>query len=185
MEPRFVLASASERRRSLLEQAGCRFEVRPSDVDERALPGERADRYAARVAADKARALPSGLPVLAADTVVALGGDIIDKPADADAARRALGLLSGARHEVHTAVHYRSGERERALLVTTEVWFRRLRPSDIDAYLATGDWSDKAGAYGIQGAGGALVARLSGSYTNVVGLPLEETLALLEAEGLG
>ncbi len=178
---RLVLASASPRRASLLRSAGLDFDVRPADADETPLPDEDPRRYALRVAHAKARDVPraAGEAVLAADTVVALDGRILGKPADADEARRTLAALSGREHRVHTAVVVVAGGRFHTRTVTTRVRFRALTPHDIDAYVATGESFDKAGGYGIQGHGGALVARLTGSYTAVVGLPLEETLVLL------
>jgi septum formation protein len=180
----FVLASASPRRRELLARVGLRPEVQPSDVDESVRAGEAPDAYAVRVARDKARAGPGGA-VLAAHTVVALEGVALGKAPSPEAAREMLARLSGRRHQVHTGVVLlgRRGE-ERARVVTTEVRFRSLSPEEIAAYVASGEPMDKAGAYGIQGRGGALVAEIHGSYTNVVGLPLEETLELLDAEGL-
>ncbi|MEL6187229.1 MAG: Maf family protein [Myxococcota bacterium] len=181
----FVLASASPRRRELLSRAGLHPQVVPSDVDERVLPGEDAVVYAVRVATEKARVGPPGAHILAADTVVALGGEILGKPRDAREAVETLVRLSGREHEVHTAVAFRRpGAEPSSFVVTTKVRFRTLDPSEIEAYVATGEPLDKAGAYGVQGHGGALTASLHGSYTNVVGLPLEETLRLLDAEGL-
>lgn len=183
---RLVLASASPRRRALLEAAGVRFEVRPADVDETWTPGEPPVRYARRVATEKAAAVQAGTDaaVLAADTVVALGGTVFGKPADAEEARRILGALSGREHRVHTAVALLSGGRVRARVVTTRVRFRELSRDDVEGYIATGEPFDKAGAYGIQGHGGALVDRVAGSYTNVIGLPLRETLELLTSAGV-
>lgn len=181
----FVLASASPRRRELLAQAGLEPQVAPSDVDERAEPGEDPIGYARRVASAKARAGPSAANVLAADTVVCLSGDILGKPQDADAARKTLTRLSGQTHEVYTAVVLRRRDGVmKDLVVSTRVRFRSLSAAEIEAYVATGEPMDKAGSYGVQGRGGALTAEIHGSYTNVVGLPLEETLALLATEGL-
>lgn len=170
----------------LLEAAGVSFEVRPADVDETWRPGERPVRYAKRVATDKAAAVrvDADAAVLAADTVVALGGVVFGKPADADDARRILAALSGKEHRVHTAVALVAGGYARVRVVTTRVRFRDLGAVDIEGYLETGEPFDKAGAYGIQGHGGALVDRVAGSYTNVIGLPLRETLALLTSAGL-
>jgi septum formation protein len=182
---RLVLASASPRRASLLRSAGLDFDVRPADADETPLPDEHPRRYAVRVARTKARAVARGAGdvVLAADTVVALDGRILGKPTDAAEARATLGALSGREHRVHTAVVVVVEDRTHTCTVTTRVRFRALARHEIDAYVATGESFDKAGGYGIQGHGGALVARLSGSYTGVVGLPLEETLALLARAG--
>ncbi len=180
--PALVLASASPRRRQLLASAGIVFEVRPADLDEAVLPGEPPRVYARRVAREKALAVP-GARVLAADTVVDLEDRVLGKPADPDEARAILGALAGRTHRVHTAVALRVGDRVHATLVSTAVRFRALTPAEIDAYVATGEPFDKAGAYGIQGHGGALVDLVRGSYTNVIGLPLRETLALLARWG--
>ena len=177
---RFVLASQSPRRRWLLQTVGLDFDVRPADVDETPRSGEAPEAFAARIALEKARAVAAELPVLAADTVVALEGVILQKATDVEDAVRMLVRLSGRTHQVHTAVAVVSGPVAREALVTTEVRFRELSVAEIRRYVGTGEPTDKAGAYGIQGAGGALVAELRGSYTNVVGLPLEETLALLK-----
>ena len=205
--PPLVLASASPRRRALLESAGLALRVAPQDVDEGwPGPSEPPLVYVARVAEAKALAY-AGAPavVLAADTTVALDGEVLAKPLDDDDARRMLARLSGRTHHVHTAVAVRVAHathasdapdapdgptvdaRRRALTrttVTTEVRFRRLGAEEIARYVATGEPRDKAGAYAIQGGAGGFVAALSGSYTNVVGLPLEETLTLLRAAGL-
>lgn len=190
---RLILASASPRRAGLLRSAGVAFDVVVTDVDETPLLGEAPRVYVRRVARSKAAAiggagfdppLGDGTAVLAADTTVALDGAILGKPAhDAEAAQM-LRRLSGRPHQVCTAVALRHGGRVSAFVTTTRVRFRVLTDAEIVRYLATGEALDKAGAYGIQGAGGALVADVRGSYTNVVGLPLAETLALLTREGL-
>ena len=177
-----ILASGSPRRRELLSSAGVSFEVRPADVDESVRPGEAPRAYAVRVATDKANAVAGPL-VLAADTVVALGDDVLGKPRDVEDARRTLERLSGRTHRVFTAVVLSNAGRVKSRLVSTEVTFRVLTVADIDRYVSTGEPMDKAGAYGIQGLGGALVDRVRGSYTNVIGLPLRETLALLDRWG--
>ncbi len=122
--------------------------------------------------------------VLAADTVVALGRRLLGKPADAAEARGFLALLSGRRHRVVTAVAVRRGERRWSRIVETAVRFKRLSPREIDGYLASGEWQGKAGAYAIQGRAGGFVPWIGGSYSNVVGLPLTETLGLLAAAGV-
>ena len=174
-----ILASASPRRRALLHAAGVSFTVQAADVDESVLPGEDAADYARRVAAAKAEAVPGDV-VLAADTVVALDGRVYGKPATPEEARATLRALSGRTHQVYTAVALRILGRTRVRLVVSRVRFRALSERDLDWYVATGEPMDKAGAYGIQGEGMALVDRLWGSYTNVMGLPLKETLAMLE-----
>jgi septum formation protein len=185
MAPRLVLASQSPRRRELLAQLGIALEVQPAFADETPHPGEAAPDYVLRVARDKARAVPGDV-VLAADTAVVLDGEILGKPRDASDARRMLSALSGTRHEVLTAVCVRRGgppavELDR--VVSTGVRFARLGPSELDWYVATGEPLDKAGAYAIQGAGGAFVEAVEGSVSNVVGLPLAETAELLRRAG--
>jgi septum formation protein len=188
MQPRLVLASRSPRRRELLEQLGLALEVRPTDADETVLPGEAPRDYVLRVAREKARA-SGGAVVLAADTAVVLGGEVLGKPADAGEARRMLERLSGTRHEVLTGVCVRRAAaaalavEELDAVVATTVRFARLSPAEIAWYVGTGEPLDKAGAYAIQGAGGAFVLEVSGSVSNVVGLPLAETAALLRRAG--
>lgn len=181
---RFVLASASPRRRDLLAQVGLQPQITPSDVDETPHEGELPLDYVARVARDKAMAYPGAEAVLAADTVVALDQRCLGKADDQAHARRMLGELSGCTHFVHTAVVLRTGQDVLTEVVSTEVRFRELGAEEIARYVDSGEPMDKAGAYGIQGLGGALVASLKGSYTNVVGLPLEETLAMLKRGGV-
>jgi septum formation protein len=184
--PRLILASQSPRRRELLAGLGIALEIRPARTDESVLPGEPPRAYVARVAREKARAVP-GAVVLAADTAVVLGDEILGKPGDADDAARMLRALSGTRHEVLTAVCVRTsgaaGVREREALVATEVRFRTLSDREIAWYVGTGEPLDKAGAYALQGAGGALVDGVAGSVSGVVGLPLAESLALLADAG--
>jgi septum formation protein len=187
--PRLVLASASPRRRDLLAQIGLAPDaVAPADIDETPLRGELPRPHALRLARAKAAAAAAaaGDPaafVLAADTVVAAGRRILGKPADAAEAARFLALLSGRRHRVVTAValHHAGRITERA--VETAVKFKRLSEAEIAAYLASGEWRDKAGGYAIQGRAAAFVPWIGGSYSNVVGLPLTETLALLRGAG--
>lgn len=181
---KFVLASASPRRRELLARVGLYPDVRPADVDEAIHPAEPPVDYGLRVARDKAAAIGGEQPVLAADTVVELEGVSLGKAGSAAEAEAFLRRLSARTHRVHTAVVLRTPARSRDRVVTTEVRFRDLSEAEIARYVATGEPMDKAGAYGIQGLGGALVAELRGSYSNVIGLPLEETLQLLSEEGL-
>lgn len=177
-----VLASSSPRRRELLQQIGVSFRIQVQSVDETPRPDERPDAYVARLALEKARAVAAlnpGSVVLGADTTGVLAGQILVKPEhDADA-RRMLRAMSGRTHEVLTAVALVQDEREQVRVVRTEVTFCPLTDAQIDAYVATGEPADKAGAYGIQGFGAVLVAGIHGSYSNVVGLPLTETAALL------
>ena len=184
MPPRLVLASQSPRRRELLGQLGLAFEVRPAHADEAVLAGEAPGDYVLRVAREKARAV-AGDVVLAADTAVVLGGDVLGKPRDAGDAARMLAALSGTDHEVLTGVCVRrtAVRIEASLAVATTVRFARLSPAQIAWYVATREPLDKAGAYAIQGAGGAFVERVDGSVSNVVGLPLSETAELLRRAG--
>jgi septum formation protein len=179
----FTLASASPRRRELLEQLGFRPRIRPADTDESPIPGEPPRAYVLRVARDKARAVEDGV-VLAADTAVVLGGEILGKPRDPDDARRMLRALAGGAHEVLTGVCVRRGAEEHTVVVAAQVLFDPLSDAQIDWYVATGEPLDKAGAYAIQGIAGAFVRELRGSVSNVVGLPLAETLELLHRVGV-
>ena len=185
--PTLVLGSASPRRLDLLRQVGVEpAAVDAAEIDETPAAGELPAAYAKRMALEKLRAVAARHPgafVLAADTVVAVGRRILPKPADAAEARRCLRLLSGRSHRVLGAVAVSAGERIVQRLVTTRVKFRRLHRGELEAYLASGEWQGKAGGYAIQGRAAAFVPAIQGSYPNVVGLPLCETLALLE--GLG
>lgn len=183
---RLVLASASPRRLELLARLGVVPDaVVPAEIDETPRKGELPDRYACRMAAEKAAAVAAtdGL-VLAADTVVAAGRRILPKTESEAEARAALALLSGRRHRVHSAVAVSDAQgRVRLRLSTSLVAFKPLSPAEIEAYLASGEWLGKAGGYAIQGRAEALVRRLSGSHSGVMGLPLHETRALLRAAG--
>ena len=185
---RLVLASASPRRLDLLARIGVVPDaVIPAEIDEAPRPGELPIPYAERMAAEKAAAVHAAEPealVLAADTVVAAGRRILPKAETEADARAALGLLSGRRHRVHSAVTLLAPDgAARHRLATTIVAFKRLDPPELDAYLASGEWRGKAGGYAIQGRAEALVRFLSGSHSGVVGLPLFETRALLRAAG--
>lgn len=181
-----VLASQSPRRRYLLEALGLRPRVVIPAVDETLLEGEAPIAYALRVAIAKSCAIVGApCPVLAADTVVSIDGAVLGKASDAGEAALMLARLSGRTHVVHTAVVLRVDDQRRfSDVVSTTVRFRVLAEDEIARYVATGEPMDKAGAYGIQGLGGALVAEIAGSYTNVIGLPLEETLRLLRLGGI-
>ncbi len=189
---RLALASASPRRRQLLESIGLTFDVWPADVDEAEHPGEDPVGYVERIAALKARAVVSrthgpeleDVAVLAADTTVDVDGVILAKPIDDAEAHRMLRTLSGRTHQVHTAVFGWTADGEHATTVTTDVTFARLSDQGIGWYLSMGEHRDKAGAYGMQGAGGALVQRIDGSPSNVIGLPLAETIRVLQACGV-
>lgn len=184
--PRLILASASPRRLELLAQVGIRpDEILPTDIDETPLAREQARACALRLAAAKAEAIAAtDAVVLAADTTVAVGRRILGKPADAAEAEAFLRLLSGRRHRVVTGVAVRAAGRTRSRAVETAVRFKQLDHADIAAYLASGEWRGKAGGYAIQGRAGGLVPWIGGSYSNVVGLPLAETLGLLAAAGV-
>jgi septum formation protein len=181
-----VLASASPRRRALLEGLGFVFSVAPADVPEAQEPGEAPSAFVRRVAAAKAaavRARSPGVVVLAADTEVVLGDAALGKPADAADASRTLARLSGRTHEVLTGVAV-LGSREDVFVVRTEVTFRPLTAAEIAWYVATGEPEGKAGSYAIQGRGGAFVSAIAGSHSNVIGLPLAETVAALARAGV-
>jgi septum formation protein len=190
-----LLGSASPRRKELLEQLGVRFALRPSHVDEPDPKGEAPDAYARALAELKAaavveRARSDGEPgfVLGADTIVVVDGQILNKPIDEHDAARMLGLLQGRSHQVITAVCVRavSDAFSRTIAVSSVVTFRAMDESAVRAYVASGEGRDKAGSYAIQGLGAAVVRAVEGSYTNVVGLPLAETVdLLLEAGVLG
>lgn len=190
--PLVYLASASPRRRELLHQLGIAHRVLVPDVNEAPLPRETPEQQVRRLARIKAevgamRVLERGLaplPVLAADTVVVLGRRVLGKPADAQEAAAWLARLSGRRHRVLTAVAVMFRGKLQLALSETQVVFRRLTPAEIEAYVASGEPLDKAGAYGIQGRAAAFVRRIEGSYTGVMGLPLFETARLLQKVGI-
>jgi septum formation protein len=186
--PDLVLASASPRRRELLERIGLRLQVVPVDLDESPRPGEVARPYAVRLAAEKCAAAVVRLggddpAVLAADTVVVVEGEIFGKPAGEDEAAAMLRRLSGRRHEVVTAYHIRHRGTAIERAVSTAVTFRLLSPPEIDAYVASGEWRGKAGGYAVQGIAALFTTELRGSLTNVIGLPLAEVVADLRAAG--
>jgi septum formation protein len=192
--PKLVLASGSPRRLALINQAGIEPEaLRPADLDETPIRGELPRACANRLARAKAEAALEmvrmdeelkGAYILAADTVVAVGRRILPKAELLDEASQCLRLLSGRNHRVHSAVCLVTPkEAFRQRLVETKVRFKRLSEEDIEAYLASGEWRGKAGGYAAQGIAGSFIVKLVGSYTNVVGLPLYETAALLAGEG--
>lgn len=183
---RLILGSASPRRRELLARIGVEADaIRAADIDETPAPGETPRDYCMRMAHEKLDALSPGDReiVLTADTTVALGRRIMGKPADAGEAAQFLLKLSGRRHNVLTAVAVGQGARRWSRCVVTAVRMKRLSDVEINAYLASDEWRGKAGGYGIQGRAAALVPWISGSYSAVVGLPLAETAALLDAAG--
>ena len=192
--PKFVLASGSPRRLSLLNQAGIEPDaLRPADVDETPRNGELPRACANRLARAKAEAalatvrLDDGLNgafILAADTVVAVGRRILPKAELLDEAAQCLRYLSGRNHRVYTAICLVTPkEAFRQRLIETRVRFKRLSADDIETYLASGEWRGKAGGYAAQGLAGTWIVKMVGSYSNVVGLPLYETVSLLSGEG--
>jgi septum formation protein len=189
-QPQLYLASASPRRRELLAQVGLIPEVVVQDIDESRQAGEASEHYVTRLARQKAQAAMRDarchrpLPVVAADTTVVCAGQVLGKPATLDEAREMLQLLSGRTHQVLTAVAVAQRDACEIVLVTTQVRFRTLNVAEIDAYWATGEPCDKAGAYGIQGIGAMFISRIDGSYSGVMGLPLFETLQLLRKFGV-
>lgn len=182
----FILGSGSPRRLDLLAQLGVVPDaVRPPDVDETPIKGELPRPYCARIARTKVMAVAADADdiVLCADTTVALGRRILGKPDNAAQAAEFLLALAGRRHQVITAISLRRGDRVWARDVVSQVRMKRLSDQELNAYLATGDWQGKAGAYAIQGPAGAFIPWISGSFTGIVGLPLAETATLLQAAG--
>lgn len=184
------LASASPRRKLLLEQLGLRFKVLPADVDETRRPGEAPAGYVLRLAVAKAETAAARLGdpdarVLGADTAVVLGSTVFGKPRDRDEGLAMLAQLSGRSHQVLSAVAlWHRGVLSTSLSVS-RVSFRAIAAAEAEAYWATGEPKDKAGGYGIQGRGAVFVGRLEGSYSGVMGLPLAETAGLLHRAGVG
>ncbi|QJD30945.1 Maf family protein [Methylococcus geothermalis] len=185
---KLILASTSPRRRELLGRFGLPFEVLAVEVEERPRSGEAAEDYVRRVASAKSAQgqtlAPADVAVLAADTEVVLDGHIFGKPQGREHAREMLGRLSGRTHEVLSAVSLRRGGLHWEALSVSRVRFRDIRPQEIDAYWASGEPTDKAGAYAIQGRGELFVTELQGSFSGVMGLPLRETAGLLRHLGL-
>ena len=188
---KLILASSSPRRAEVLRNGGIEFEVLPSAIDETRRPGEPAGDYVQRLALEKARAAVNAhtsggnFIVIGADTVVVNRGEILLKPESPDDARRMLRQLSGGVHEVHTglALIRLPQQIERVIEDVTQVHFAKLSDAEIDAYIATGEPFDKAGAYGIQSIGGRYVTRVEGCYFNVMGMPLGRLWALLQELG--
>ncbi len=184
--PKLHLASSSPRRSQILEHMGLEFSAAGVDVDERRRPGESADDMVLRLAAEKAFAAAAepGTVVLGADTAVVLDDVVFGKPADRADALRMLARLSGRRHQVMTGVAVRAGSATTSALSVTEVTFREIGPDEALDYWHSGEPCGKAGAYAIQGLGGAFVESIAGSYTGVVGLPVLETAELLRSAGI-
>jgi len=191
MSKKIILASASPRRRELLQQIGVEFHLHPVDMDESMLPGETVLQHVKRLAIEKARLgyeiasqQENDLAVLAADTVVEIDGEVLGKPVNNQQAAVFLARLSARKHKVHTAVAVVSGTDELTDISSSEVEFTALSEQQITAYVATGEPLDKAGAYAIQGIAAQFVVNLNGSYSGVMGLPLYETASLLSACGV-
>jgi septum formation protein len=190
-----VLASASPRRRDLLTRAGLEFRVEPAGIEEQARPGEAPEALAERLAREKASHVAARLVagsgvVLGSDTIVVLDGDVLGKPRDAAHARELLGRLVGREHRVVTGValthagEHSNAAQTRSFTVTSRVTLREASADEIASYVATGEPLDKAGAYAFQGEGRRFVRSVEGSETNVIGLPVEETLELLREVGI-
>lgn len=186
-ECRVILASASPRRRQLLDLIGIAHEVRPANIDESMRPREAPRRHAERLAREKASAVAKRDPdliTIGADTIVVVNGKVLGKPRDVDDAARMLALLSGREHVVTTAVAVSRGKKLRSAVEEVRVKFRGLRDDEIEAYIATGEPMDKAGAYGIQGYGATIVERIEGDYFAVMGLPIVRLIGLLRDVGV-
>jgi septum formation protein len=184
---RVVLASRSPRRHQLLDLIGIPHEVMPADIDERIRGRESPSKHAERLAREKAEAVAggdAGLVAISADTIVLIDGKILGKPTTARDAGSMLRLLSGRKHTVLTAVAVARGRQVRAAVQKVTVKFRKLSDDEIDAYIATGEPMDKAGAYGIQGYGATIVERIEGDYFAVMGLPLVRLVSLLREVGV-
>jgi septum formation protein len=184
---RLVLASASPRRAELLRAAGIEFDTVAVDIDERVLPGETPEACVARLARAKASAVALRLtasqgaaPILGADTVVAVDGEILGKPKDEVDATRMLSLLAGRAHQVATGVCILKEGREASGVALTTVYFARMSTKEIAFYVQTGEGRDKAGAYAVQGLASRYVERIDGSYSNVVGLPVALVYRILQ-----
>ena len=193
-----VLASASPRRAELLSRLGLRLSIQPADIDETARADERPLDYVKRMAEEKltaaravlvtgtpgaAAAAAGELPMLAADTIVVLGGRILGKPAGPEEAGEMLRSLAGRRHEVITGYRVARGEQSAGRTVSTAVSFRLIAEDEVAAYVASGEWRGKAGGYAVQGIAAVFANEIRGSFTNVVGLPLAEVIADLRAVG--
>ena len=182
--PRLILASKSPRRAELLERLGLEFSVRVTDVDETVEPDESPEQAASRLAESKASvAAEDGALAIGCDTLVVHHGEILGKPADADEAVEMVCRLRGDEHVVYTGVAIATPGRTEVAVEATRVWFRSLDPLECQEYVATGEPMDKAGAYGIQGFGAAIVERIEGDYFNVMGLPIQRLLELFRRFG--
>ena len=185
--PRIILASQSPRRRELLSLVGIPHEVRPADIDETLQEDETPEGHSMRLAREKATSIAageSGAAVIGSDTIVVIDGEILGKPRDEAGAKAMLARLAGRSHTVFTAVAVARADRVHEAVVRVGVTFRDLAPWEIDAYVATGEPMDKAGAYGIQGYGATIVERIDGDYFAVMGLPLRTVVRLLGEAGI-
>jgi septum formation protein len=186
--PRVILASASPRRRELLRLIGVDHEVRPADIDESYLPGERPDAHAERLARGKAVAIASvagaDAVTIGSDTIVVVDGDVLGKPRDREHAGQMLRRLSGRSHVVMTGVAVSWCGKTLSGVEQVDVTFRALSDDEIERYIDTGEPMDKAGAYGIQGFGATIVERVDGDYFAVMGLALNRLAGLLREAGL-
>ena len=186
---RFILASSSPRRRELLASIGVDFDVLPSHVPEEHQPGEAPEEYVARLSRDKAAAIAAQHPsrwIIAADTTVLLGDQLLEKPVDQSDAVRMLSLIAGRTHTVYTGVTLQNAGRayHETRVAESEVRMLALPREDIEWYVRTGEPMDKAGAYAVQGIGGMFIDSIHGSYTNVVGLPLAMLFQMLRKAGI-
>ncbi len=184
---RFIVASASPRRREILENAGYTFEIIPSDADETVEEGLSPEETVCELSRRKALSVLSANPdavVFGCDTVVALDGQILGKPENDEDAKRMLRTLSGRRHTVSTGVCIADGNNIKTFFNTTQVEFYPLSEETVESYVCTGECSDKAGAYGIQGYGRVLVKEIKGDYFSVMGLPVSETARVLKEFGI-
>jgi septum formation protein len=185
-----ILASASPRRRELLAQIGITAKVQAVDIDESKKQDESVLAYVERLAREKAERgftvikNPENLPVLGSDTIVEIAGEVLGKPENRQHAKEILKRLSGQKHHVHTAVAIVSGDKTLLKISSTEVQFKTLPLAQIEQYVSCGEADDKAGAYAIQGLAAQFVKNINGSYSGVMGLPLFETVELLESCGI-
>ena len=187
MRPPLILASASPRRRDLLQNLGLTFDVIPADIDETPLQNETPENLVNRLSTQKAAAIAAQHPdalVIAADTVVTLDSDVLGKPVDKEESKRFTQHLSGRTHRVYTGHAVQRGEEVAACVISTEVTFRDLSSREISWYVATGEGMDKAGGYAIQGYGATLVSEICGCYFNVVGLSVANLLELTQTLGV-
>ncbi len=185
-----ILASASPRRRELLQQIRIKAIVQAVDIDESQKPGEAVSDYVARLAMEKAQrgfdtiSNEKKLPVLGSDTVVEIDGEVLGKPENRQHAKEMLMRLSGKKHEVHTSVAIVTFDENRVITSSSQVVFKTLAEQEIENYLVTGEADDKAGAYAIQGIAAQFVKNINGSFSGVMGLPLYETVELLKQCGV-